>query len=406
MKLIYILNRSSAFLLGLLLHACNTAQFTAEEAISFPESIKINQIQVLGTHNSYALPLDTAVSNYIDPIFEQLMGQYFEKMPEDQREKFEEYHPNKVKMSEGLSYDHPDFNEQLDSGLRSFEIDVYYDPTGNRFSKPAIYSTLRTMGKTDLLPYDSVGLEKPGFKVLHIPDIDFRTHYTTFEQALTALKNWSEKHPSHVPIFIMIEAKDKGKPIFPNSAEVLPYTAEVFDELDKLVFSVLGKEKVITPDVVRGKYPTLEEGVLAHNWPRLSESLGKFVFMLLPSTAGMSLNSPYVENRPNLEGRAMFVQSEPGQDHAAFLLLDNSILRKEEIRAFVEKGYLVRTRSDIETYEAKVNDMTRANAAFESGAQVISTDFFKPGNNYGTDYFVQLPNKKPVRVNPVNGNLK
>ncbi|WP_020533239.1 Ca2+-dependent phosphoinositide-specific phospholipase C [Flexithrix dorotheae] len=407
MKLIYLSRISGAFLFGLILYACNQTAFKVEDAsVVLPESIKINQIQVLGTHNSYALPLDTAISNFIDPIFEQMMAQNQASIPEDQKAKYKEYHPNKVKMSEGLSYDHPDFREQLDSGLRSFEIDVYYDPTGNRFTRPAVYDVLRQKGYKEFLPYDSTGLEKPGFKVLHVPDIDFRSHYTTFEQALIALKNWSDKHPGHVPVFIMIEAKDKGIPIFPNSAEVLPYTAEVFDELDHLIFSVLGKEKVITPDLVRGEYSTLEEGVLAQNWPLLSASLGKFVFMLLPSTAGMSLKSPYVENRPNLEGRAMFVQSEPGQSYAAFLLLDNSLMRKEEIKAAVKKGYLVRTRSDIETYEAKVNDMSRAKAAFESGAQVISTDFFKPGNNYGTDYFVQLPNEKPVRINPVNGNSK
>ncbi|MEN7551097.1 Ca2+-dependent phosphoinositide-specific phospholipase C [Rapidithrix thailandica] len=166
---------------------------------------------------------------------------------------------------------------------------------------------------------------------------------------------------------------------------------------------MLGREKVITPDDVRGEYSTLEEAILAHNWPALSESLGKFVFMLLPSTAGISEDDRYIEDHPSLKGRAMFVQSEPGAPHAAFLLFDNSILRKEEIKAAVRKGYLVRSRADIETYEAKVNDMTRARAAFESGAQVISTDFFKPGNRYGTDYFVKMPNEKPLRINPVNG---
>ena len=64
--------------------------------------------------------------------------------------------------------------------------------------------------------------------------------------------------------------------------------------------------------------------------------------------------------------------------------------------------HLVRTRSDIDTYEAKINDKTRAQAAFESGAQVVSTDYFKPGNGYKTAYFVALPEGKPARINPVN----
>jgi len=49
-----------------------------------------------------------------------------------------------------------------------------------------------------------------------------------------------------------------------------------------------------------------------------------------------------------------------------------------------------------------INDHSRANAAFKSGAQIISTDFFRPGNGYNTTYYIQLPGGKPARPNPVN----
>ncbi|MFM9726241.1 Ca2+-dependent phosphoinositide-specific phospholipase C, partial [Streptomyces scabiei] len=61
---------------------------------------------------------------------------------------------------------------------------------------------------------------------------------------------------------------------------------------------------------------------------------------------------------------------------------------------------------DIETYEAKVNDMSRAKAAFKSGAQVISTDFYKPGNPYGTSYKVTLPEGVDYLCNPVNAKCE
>ncbi|MBD8490805.1 hypothetical protein IFO69_18785 [Echinicola sp. CAU 1574] len=389
--------------------SCNPKEETIQlenGLVEVPADIKINQIQVLGTHNSYAKPVDTAVFNLVEPIFEKMMGQFAASMSAEQRAKYQEYHPNEMPISSMLAYEHPDFNTQLDAGLRSLEIDVYYDPTGNRFNKPATYEILKQKGKTDLAPFDTEGLDQPGFKVLHMADIDFRTYYPTFHKALKTLKNWSDAHPSHTPIFIMIEAKDQGFPIFPNSSEVLPFTEQAFNELDNLVVSVLGKDKIITPDQVRGDYKTLEEGILAQNWPTLKESIGKFVFMLLPSAGGMSSESPYVKNHPALENRIMFVQSERGQDHAGFLLLDNAIVRQEDIKEAVKKGYLVRTRSDIETYEAKVNDMSRANAAFESGGQVVSTDFFRPGNSYGTDYVVKMPNELPMRLNPVNSDTE
>jgi hypothetical protein len=68
----------------------------------------------------------------------------------------------------------------------------------------------------------------------------------------------------------------------------------------------------------------------------------------------------------------------------------------------VKQGYLVRARADIETWEAKTNDPSRAKQALASGAQIVSTDFYKSGNAYGTDYLVQLPGGAAMRCNPVN----
>ena len=385
-----------------LLVSCSTHNnFAEDDTVSFPDSVRVNQIQVLGTHNSYSKPIDKHVLDLIDPIFEKLSTTYMDRMSEDEKAKYQEYHPNSVKMSEGLCYSHPDFESQLNAGIRSLEIDIYHDPTGNRFNKPATYELMKVQGINGLLPIDTVKLATPGFKVMHIPDVDFRTHYTMLEDALNELRNWSDAHPDHVPVFIMVEAKDSGIPLFPNSAEVLPFTSKVFGELDSLVFSFIGKEKIITPDQVRGEFKTLDEAVKAQNWPRLKDSLGKFVFLLLPSAAGLSNDNPYIEDHPVLEDRAMFVQSEPGAPYAAFLLMDNAIIRYKDISEAVKEGYLVRTRSDIETYEAKVNDMRRANAAFESGAQVVSTDFYQPGNAYGTNYVVKLPGSNPARMNPL-----
>ncbi|MCG1035040.1 Ca2+-dependent phosphoinositide-specific phospholipase C [Polaribacter sargassicola] len=397
----------TSLFIGSILLVCSckkeSSQFSLENnTIKIDETLKINQIQVLGTHNSYAKPVDEKVFTLMNPIFKKLMGQYNANMTDEQKAKMKEYHPNEMPLNEMLNYNHPDFKTQLDAGLRSLELDIYYDPTGNRFNKPATYEILKQQGITNLAPFDTVGLSKPGFKLLHMADIDFRTHYPTFKGGLKALKKWSNNNPTHAPIFIMIEAKDSGFPIFPNSAKVLPFTEQAFDEMDALVKNTLGRDKLITPDDVRGGYATLEEAVLAKNWPLLKESKGKFIFLLLPSGGGLASKSDYVKNHPVLENRVMFVQSEIGQKHAAFLLLDNAIVRQTEIQEAVKKGYLVRTRSDIETYEAKTNDMTRANAAFTSGAQVISTDFFRPGNNYNTDYWVKIPNGKPMRTNPIN----
>lgn len=371
------------------------------------QNIKINQLQVVGTHNSYAQPADPRVLELVTPIINGMMQKYSSSMSEEQKAKFKEYHPYGMDLKEGLNYNHPDFTEQLNANLRGLEIDVYYDPEGKRFSNPATYQILQAKGITDLAPMNTKGLDQPGFKVLHMADIDFRSHYPTLKDALTTLRQWSDKHPGHSPIFMMIEAKDSGFPIFENSTKVLPFDKKAYDELDEEIIKYLGKDKIITPKEVQGKYSTLKEAVTHHNWPKLKEAQDKFIFMLLPGSAGTlsSKNNPYLING-SLKDRIMFLSSEPDDSFAGFILRDNAIIRQKEIQDLVKQGFMVRTRSDIETYEAKINDTSRAKAAFSSGAQVISTDFFRPGNTYGTPYYVHPPQEKDYMNNPVNTSCK
>ncbi|WP_343660738.1 phosphatidylinositol-specific phospholipase C domain-containing protein [Chryseobacterium sp.] len=379
---------------------CMTALVQAQDKC---QNVRINQLQVVGTHNSYAQPADPRVLDLVTPIINGMMQKYSSSMSEEQKAKFKEYHPYGMDLKEGLNYNHPDFTEQLNANLRGLEIDVYYDPEGNRFSRPATYEILKAKGVTDLAPFNTKGLDQPGFKVLHMADIDFRTHYPTLKDALTALKTWSDQHPGHTPVFMMIEAKDSGFPIFENSTKVLPFDKKAYDELDGEIVKYLGKDKIITPKEVQGKYKTLKEAVTHNNWPKLNDSKGKFIFMLLPGSAGTlsSKNNPYLIDG-SLKERMMFLNSEPDDSFAGFILRDNAIVRQKEIQDLVKQGYMVRTRSDIETYEAKTNDFTRSEAAFSSGSQIISTDFFRPGNTYGTPYFIQPPQGKDYLNNPLN----
>ncbi|MCC9043684.1 phosphatidylinositol-specific phospholipase C1-like protein [Myroides sp. M-43] len=395
----------SSILLAMVLPVVMHGQIDAKQDIKLPSDLRINQIQVLGTHNSYAEPVDPNLLDYVSKIVDQSKGKLLEKMSKEQLDFFNEYHPNQISFKESLFYEHPSFEVQLDSGLRSLELDVYYDSTGNRYTNPAGYEYLKSVGVKQLATHNTTDLDKPGFKVLHMADVDFRSKYPTLKLALQSIKKWSDHNADHAPLFIMIEAKDSNWPLFKNPTEVLKYDERAFDLLDQEIVDIIGRDKLITPDDLRGSYKTLKQAMANNNWPLMSESKGKVLFMLLPSTGGVNQGeSAYVYNRPNLEGRIMFVQSKPTDSYGVFLLLDNAIVRQEDIKEYVSKGYLVRTRSDIDTYEAKVNDDTRAKAAFSSGAQVISTDFFsKDHNPYRSGYFIELPdNLKQVRINPVN----
>ncbi len=361
--------------------------------------IRLNQIQVLGTHNSYSQGTDPRILAALDAAVGPRLDQMVRSMSPKARAEWDEYHPNRVSFGEALNYRFPSLTAQLDAGLRSLELDLNNDPDGGRFLKPAAYEALKDKGP--LLPLDQTDMEKPGFKVFHMVDVDVRSSCNLFTSCLSELKRWSDAHPGHEPIFILIETKSDAYPIFPGSTTALPFDAAAFDRMDADIIRILGRDLLVTPDDVRGNYPTLEAAVRAGNWPTLATARGKFVFLALTALDGEGL-SAYRAGRPNLEGRVAFLRSKPGDSFAAFLLLDNATWHPGEVAQRVREGYLVRARADIDTHEAKVNDLSRAKATLASGAHIVSTDFFQLGNAYGTDYVVRLPGGVAMRCNPVN----
>ena len=70
----------------------------------------------------------------------------------------------------------------------------------------------------------------------------------------------------------------------------------------------------------------------------------------------------------------------------------------------MRRGYVVRTRADADTRQARTGDTTMRDAALASGAQWVSTDYPAPGmsSRFGTSYVAQLPGGAAARCNPVN----
>jgi Phosphoinositide phospholipase C, Ca2+-dependent len=386
--------------LAALLVAAAPAAPGRQEAADLDPGLTLNQSQVLGTHNSYAMPVDPRLLALVDPLLGRVIRDLPSTLPPEARALFREEHPNDVSISDGLGYRHPDLTTQLNEGMRSLEIDVNPDPQGGNFADPAGYRLLRARGVADLLPFDAAAMRAPGFKVLHIPDIDFRSHCPTLKRCLGEIRDWSDAHPDHVPLFLVIEAKSSTLPVLPGPTRVVPFTPALFDALDKEIFSVLGRESLITPDDVRGRHATLNQAIRAGGWPRLNAARGKILILMITAT-GEAGTRDYLAGHPSLRGRAAFLRAEPGEDHAAFLMFDNALVRGDQIRDYVRQGYIIRTRSDIEAYEAKTNDLRRADAAFASGAQIVSTDFEHPGNAFGTAYVVRLPGGGVARRNPL-----
>src|SRR5262249_6584616 len=155
----------------------------------------------------------------------------------------------------------------LDLGIRKLEIDVVYDPKGGLYARPLGLQMTGQSGTHSEAVYDPQGeMMKPGFKVIHIPDIDFRSQAYTFREALQQIRAWSDLHPGHVPIAITMNAKDTGADL-PNAVKPFRFDAAAFDAWDAEIRDVFPPEKLLTPDDVRRDFPTLEAAVLAHAWP-------------------------------------------------------------------------------------------------------------------------------------------
>jgi hypothetical protein len=346
------------------------------------DQLRLNQIQVVGTHNSYALPADPRVMAMLAPRLRAMSQKMTAALSPEQRAAMADEHPATLAdPADAFGYVQMPLEAQLQSGVRSVELDLQPDPDGGLYADPAPYRALAAQGEHDLKPIYRDELRKPGLKVFHVADLDFRSQCPTFRSCLTTLRKWSDATPGHSPVFVLLEPKLTGA-----GTTSAPFDARAFAEVDRTIVEVIGRDKLVTPDDVRGNAATLEAAALAKRWPTLAQARGKFVFLFLVPGMNFAAFSPYLDGHKTLEGRMAFVQGKPGMAHTAFLLFDNALTRHADIRAAVAKGYLVRTRADIDTGDARANDPRRREAALTSGAQIISTDYLTAPNVHGNGY--------------------
>ena len=329
------------------------------------QDLRMNQIQFIGTHNSYHIGLSPAELALLEKQNPQAAA--------------------------SLAYKHAPIEAQLDAGARQLELDIFHDSKGGLFANP-LY--LRLAPNNDPMPPAwTEAMQKPGFKVLHVNDLDFRSHCWTLTACLQTVRAWSKAHPKHLPIYVQLENKD-GRPR-PEFVLPEPITAQPMDALDAEILSVFSKKELITPDDVRGKHKTLEAAVLAQGWPKLSQARGKVVFLLDQER----VTPLYTAGRPSLEGRVVFTAAKPGSPDAAFIKRNNATAA--DIPELVRKGYLIRTMTDGGVKAVLSNDTTRRDLAINSGAHILSTDYPFNWKAAPSGYSVSLPEGK-VRCNPIN----
>ena len=124
-------------------------------------------------------------------------------------------------------------------------------------------------------------------------------------------------------------------------------------------------------------------------WPTVAATGDRFLLVL---DASEGVEQAYRKQHPSLSGRVMFGLYDETQPEAAVLNLQEPVSEQEHIRKAVAQGFLVRTRSDSATLEARAHDYRRLQAALRSGAQIISTDYYRGAPDpLGLHFVVSLP---------------
>jgi len=235
-------------------------------------------------------------------------------------------------------------------------------------------------------------------KVLHIQDVDFRTRAPTFVDALKQIRAWSLAHRRHVPILILVELKDDVIRLL--STRPVPFDREMIEKVEAEILSVFKRTEILTPDTVRGRFATLPEAIRAQGWPALDAVRGQVLFALDNEDSKRDL---YLDGHPALQNRLMFVTVEPSHAAAAWFKINDPIKDFDKIQRLVREGFLVRTRADADTVQARSGDVTQRDKALASGAQFVSTDYREPDTRF-SKYQVQFPGGLVARTNPVSGD--
>lgn len=292
--------------------------------------LRLNQIQVIGTHNSYHLrpaPAMLASAIRVNPAAKE------------------------------WDYSRLPLDKQLDHGIRSFELDLHL-----------------------------LGSE---WMVMHVPLVDPNSTCRTFADALKIVKTWSDSHPRHIPISFLMECKEEGFALSKKFKQ--PELADI-ERIDQIIREIYPREQLITPDDIRAGEGKAFVSPEQRSWPTLRQCAGKVLFILHETGRN---RDHYVANHPVLEGRAMFVNSDPQAPHAAAIVMDQPNTTTVPRRA--REGFFIRTRAD-----GRENpDADRRQTALSSGAHILSTDY--PAGEYPAGEAFSLPDNAPARVNPITG---
>ncbi len=359
-------HRSTLYALGIFLFCLTPPLVNSDEDLPTLGDTKLSELQYIGSHNSYKRALDNRLMTWLG-IFDSA-------------------------VAKSLDYHHSPIETQLALGLRLFELDIFYDPEGNRYDTPL--GEQWPFGKPSQSLSTIEDPEDSDFKVMHVQDIDFRSHCQRLSDCLHIFAEFSIANPSHLPIVLTLNLKDQIIDL-PGFTQPKLFGEKAFLALAAEFADALGPERIFTPAALQGNLPTLAKAVETRGWPSIDRLRGKYILVFDESEEKLA---PYRALDPETMASLFFGTPGLGHPQAAFLVLNDPIQLQQDIQLAVHQGYLVRTRADADTLEARSNNTDRRDAAFKSGAQMISTDYYLPDPRFDGGYSVEFANKSFSRM--------
>ncbi len=291
-------------------------------------NIKLNEYQYLTTHNSYKP----------DMLF---TFKYFFRFS-GIRNAFD--YPRR-----GLEYKHNTLTDQLEMGIRGFEIDL----------NNTVIDGVNT------------------FESYHINVVDMRSNCINLELTLKELKLYSENNPDHLPITIVMQQKNEAA-IMPN---VEKFDLTAMQALDEIVAENLGEQLITPRDILsiseESDYSSLRTN---DNWPTLDELKGKIIVLAYQGTATYE----WLDTDTTLLSFSMFPMLKYADletyDCGTFLSVHKG--SDLEIADYVSQNYIIRT--EIDSYQ-DIDEFRKENA-ISSGAQLLYGDY--PPKINGTDEYI------------------
>lgn len=255
------------------------------------------------------------------------------------------------KWAPSFDYEYEKFENQLDAGYRTFELDLH--------------------------------VKENGVTNYHLQMWDQDTHCYCLGECLQIMKRWSLDNSGHGPIIVMLEPK--YKPIVEESYTVFnKISLESLLDVEQEIINIIGSKSLITPDQIRiDEKTSLAESLRTRGWPSVYHLTDTFMFVLWDQRRIREL---YEAGTRGGLGRIIFTTKfiqefddpkiKEDNENRVVIHGDDPLDELENVKSALSQNQLIRVRVTTQSEPNFSDDKEKIDAVIANGQQIISADQF------------------------------